>query len=166
MQRVEQSFNNEPIKHEIENTQRIKEPSVTGEFPSFYKRYFALLIDTIFVFVLFYLILSITEYLLGYSVSEQYLYFALIAFIYDALLTSKLCTVGQLLFGFRIRNDASYRKISLTSACIRTTSKWLLGWISIIVIVFNKQRRAVHDIMSGSIALSPKQVDDLRNVSA
>ncbi|WDE10638.1 RDD family protein [Thalassomonas haliotis] len=164
MQRIEPSFDGEPVNLEIDNIEQAKKPILAGNYPSFYKRYFALFFDSIFVVVFFYFILLATEYLLGHSVTEQYLYFVLIAFIYDVFLTSKLCTIGQFVFGFRIRNDVSYEKISLTAACIRTISKWLLGWASFIVIIFSKKRRAIHDIMSESIVLSLKQLVEIQSV--
>jgi hypothetical protein len=80
-----------------------KESIIPKRFPALYQRYFATLIDYIFVFSCAYFI-SIYTPLFNSASAVTFLPIIAALFIYDALLTSKLCTVGQFLFKFRVRN--------------------------------------------------------------
>jgi uncharacterized RDD family membrane protein YckC len=126
---------------------------MTFTYPNFFRRYLALLTDGLLIWVLFYFILQITENLLGFKVSEQYLYFILSAIIYDAFLTAKFCTFGQLIFNFRIRSSKTFERVGLLTSFVRTLVKLVLGSISVIVIIFNRKRLALHDMISTTIAL-------------
>jgi uncharacterized RDD family membrane protein YckC len=123
-------------------------------YPNFFRRYLALLTDGFFILVLYYVVLKSTEYLLNYTISEQYLYLVFWAVIYDTFLTSKFCTLGQFLFSFRIRDSKTLDRVGLLSALVRTLVKLVLGSISVIVIIFNRKRLALHDMISTSIALN------------
>ena len=79
---------------------------------------------------------------------------------YEPLLNSVACTVGQIVMGIRVRRyrDRS-RRINLLQGYFRWLFKFILGWYSFLTLTRTKERRAVHDIVSGSIMLKRKYVD-------
>ncbi|NQZ23619.1 MAG: RDD family protein [Colwellia sp.] len=131
--------------------------SIPKKLPALYQRYFATLIDYMFVFACAY---SVSIYTTVFNEGSAETFIAIIAalFIYDALLTSKLCTVGQLIFGFRVRSHKNLSRIGFALALKRTVIKLVLGIYSLIAILFNRQRRAVHDLITETIAISQKDV--------
>jgi uncharacterized RDD family membrane protein YckC len=146
----------------------IMEPAFDGEFPketkktivpkklpALYQRYFATLIDYVFVFSCAYFISIYTPLFNGDS-AASFLPIIAVLFIYDALFTSKLCTVGQLIFKFRVRNYNGLERIGFLLALKRTVIKLVLGAYSLVAILFNRERRAVHDLITATIAVSPK----------
>jgi uncharacterized RDD family membrane protein YckC len=64
------------------------------------------------------------------------------------------CTLGNYLMKIRVKRFAdNKRKINLLQAYIRFVVKVLLGWISFLTINSNKERRAIHDFVAGSVML-------------
>ena len=146
----------------------IIEPAFDGEFtketkisiipkklPALYQRYFATLIDYVFVFSCAYFI-SIYTPLFNSDSAVSFLPIIAALFIYDALFTSKLCTVGQFIFKFRVRNYNGLDRIGFLLALKRTVIKLVLGAYSLVAILFNRERRAVHDLITATIAVPPK----------
>ena len=81
--------------------------------------------------------------------------FILIFILYDPLLTSTIgATIGHLFLGLRIRrsNDED-RKIIFPIAIVRFILKALLGWISLLTITVIKKKKAIHDLVAGSVVL-------------
>ena len=128
---------------------------IPKKLPALYQRYFATLIDYVFVFSCAYFI-SIYTPLFNNASAVTFLPIIAALFIYDALFTSKLCTVGQFIFKFRIRKYNGLKRIGFLLALQRTVIKLVLGAYSLIAILFNRERRAVHDIFTKTIAVSPK----------
>ena len=64
------------------------------------------------------------------------------------------CTVGNYLKRIRVRKDAdSTKRINIVQAIIRYPIKVALGWISFLTINSNPKRRAIHDLLSGSVMI-------------
>ena len=81
--------------------------------------------------------------------------FILIFILYDPILTSTIgATIGHLFLGLRIRrsNDEN-RKIIFPIAIARFILKALLGWISLLTISVLKKKKAIHDLVAGSVVL-------------
>lgn len=133
-------------------------PIIPKKLPALYQRYFATLIDYVFVFSCGYFI-SIYTPLFNSVSTATFLPIITALFIYDALFTSKLCTVGQLIFNFRIRNYNGLKRIGFLLALKRTVIKLVLGAYSLVAILFNRERRAVHDLFTATIAVSPKDAN-------
>jgi uncharacterized RDD family membrane protein YckC len=79
--------------------------------------------------------------------------------IYEPFCTSKLCTIGQLQFGMRVRRFSTRQKISLPAAYARFIVKWLLGFISFFIIGASENRRTIHDLAAGSIVIDAKETN-------
>jgi len=72
--------------------------------------------------------------------------------LYEPLCTVMGGTIGNRVKGIRVRQHSNeQRKINLAQAFVRYVLKLLLGWISFLTMHNNTQRRAIHDIASGSV---------------
>ena len=81
--------------------------------------------------------------------------FILIFILYDPIFTSTIgATIGHLILGLRIRrsNDEN-RKIIFPIAIVRFLIKAALGWISLLTISILKKKKAIHDLVAGSVVL-------------
>ena len=123
-------------------------------FPTLQKRYLSSLIDGVV------LLFTAVAGTIAYQGENQTLHlvrvFVLICIIvsYEPILTSQLCTVGQRVMGIRVRRYADpTRKMSIARAYLRTSMKVFLGVYSFFAMGFNKQRRAAHDFIAGSVVL-------------
>ena len=83
------------------------------------------------------------------------IFFILIFILYDPLLTSTVgATIGHLILGLRIRrSNYEDRKIIFPIAIVRFILKALLGWISLLTISVLKKKKAIHDLVAGSVVL-------------
>jgi len=90
--------------------------------------------------------------------------FIFVFLLYEPLLISIGCTVGQLLLNIRVRRfkDPTTRLL-FPKALIRFLVKAFLGWLSFITIIFNVNRQAIHDLASGSIMITCKVEDKMLN---
>jgi uncharacterized RDD family membrane protein YckC len=81
------------------------------------------------------------------------LFFGLWA-VYEPLCTTLGATLGNYIKGIRVRqNGATGQRINFFQAFIRYVLKMLLGWISFLTIHTNPQKRAIHDIIAGSVMI-------------
>jgi len=81
--------------------------------------------------------------------------FILVFILYDPILTSTIgATIGHLILGLRIRrsNDED-RKLIFPVAIVRFILKALFGWISLLTITLIKKKKAIHDLVAGSVVL-------------
>lgn len=123
-------------------------------YPTLKQRYVSSLIDG--VVILFIVLLGT----IVYQGDDQRVLDArlviLVAIIlsYEPILTSQLCTIGQLIVGIRVRDHSdTARKISVVRAYLRTVVKVLLGGYSFFAMGFSKERRAVHDFAIKSVVV-------------
>ena len=74
--------------------------------------------------------------------------------IYEPVCTSLGCTLGNYIKNIRVRqyNDTR-KKINIIQAIFRYLFKIGLGWISFLTIHSNSQRRAIHDLVAGSVMI-------------
>ncbi|MFQ5334671.1 MAG: RDD family protein [Flavobacteriales bacterium] len=122
--------------------------------PSVLRRVVALIIDFLVIMLVFVLASIAFERLGEVPVWMRAFVFIFMWYLYDPVLTAYFVTLGQYVAGIRVRkySDGSQR-ISLSMAIVRFIIKSPLGWISFITIPFTEGRRAVHDLLSGSIVL-------------
>ena len=74
--------------------------------------------------------------------------------LYEPLFTALGCTLGNYIKGIRVRkNSNTSQKINILQAMIRYPVKFLLGWVSFLTISSNPQRRAIHDLVAGSVMI-------------
>jgi uncharacterized RDD family membrane protein YckC len=74
--------------------------------------------------------------------------------IYEPVCTSLGATLGNYIKKIRVRDVKSPEKrINIFQAIARYISKIALGWISFLTIHSNKERRAIHDFIAGSVMI-------------
>ena len=123
-------------------------------YPELKDRIQSTFIDTILLVILFFVFASILDKYENVPVWLRVTLFAGIFVIYEPLCMSLGCTAGNYLKGIRVRQHADTRKrINILQAIIRYPIKVLLGWVSFLTIHSNPERRAIHDLASGSVMI-------------
>ncbi len=81
--------------------------------------------------------------------------FVLIVLLYDPIFTSIFGgTIGHMNVGIKVKREKNQMKnIIFPLAIIRFLTKILLGWVSLLTILLNKKRKAIHDYIVGSVVL-------------
>ena len=128
-------------------------------YPELNRRYFCSFIDGMIVFTTAMAVgLALQgERLVGVRIAA----ILLVVFTYEPVLTSRLCTAGQVAMGLRVRRyNALNERISLPAAYLRYMVKLILGFYSFFAMSFNKERRAVHDLVAGSIVVESRARHD------
>jgi uncharacterized RDD family membrane protein YckC len=54
----------------------------------------------------------------------------------------------------------THRRIGVFASFIRYVFKTVLGWLSFLTITANKERRAIHDLISGSVVINIRQYQE------
>lgn len=93
--------------------------------------------------------------------------FVALWFGYEPGCTAFATTLGQRLMGFRVRRvDDPTRRISLPAAWLRYVLKITLGIVSFLTMAFTEQRRAIHDLASGSVVIDVDSLPPSERVAA
>ena len=128
-------------------------------YPQLWRRYLSITIDSIFIILISGLICKLAYGDLRPSDKEGQLralfLFLSICFLYNPLLVRYAFTLGQYFTKIRVRSIEGGR-LHLILAFLRFIIKATLGWISLIVVLFNIKNRAIHDYASGSIVVWEK----------
>lgn len=125
------------------------------QYPSLVKRIQSLFIDLLLILIVFttssLLISSISE--IAISVKAGIFIFCMC--LYEPMLVAFAGgTLGHKAMGIKIKSyNNPAKNISIFSAIGRVLIKASLGWISFITVTFNSEKRAIHDMMSGSVVL-------------
>ena len=79
-----------------------------------------------------------------------------IFFLYDPLTVSLFGgTIGHHLIGLRVkRNNSEEKNINFIFAFARYVVKLVLGWVSLLSVSGSEKKRALHDMISGSVVIS------------
>lgn len=86
--------------------------------------------------------------------------FVTVFVLYDPLCTAFGCTVGNYVMKIRVRQYDDYTKrINFFFALMRYIVKVLLGWLSFLTIHSNVARRAIHDMVGGSVVVNVTEND-------
>ena len=128
-------------------------------YPSLLRRYLATVIDLIVVLFILYLFAHSPLY---HGDNGEAVIWPLFLFVvYEPLCNRYGTTVGQLLMHFRVRTIKGHQRVPLWRGIIRVLTKYLLGIISFIRMPVQKQRRALHDLISGTVALEARSLHGL-----
>ncbi len=74
--------------------------------------------------------------------------------LYEPLCMTFGCTLGNYVVGIRVRRDGDYgRRIHFGQAVLRYLFKLLLGWLSFLTVHANLRKRAMHDMMTGTVMI-------------
>jgi uncharacterized RDD family membrane protein YckC len=119
-------------------------------YPSLLRRYVASLIDVVFLITLVGVVARAPLYK---SPSTSHIYLLAAVLVYEPFLTSWLCTIGQALMRFRVRDFGTGHRIPVWRGYVRFVVKWPLGLISFITLPARADRRAIHDLVASTIVV-------------
>lgn len=123
---------------------------MASDYPPIISRYFASVIDVLVAFLIAFIL---GNYILNPEAEQtaKIIFFITPFLVYEPVFTAYITTVGQLIFGFRVRQFNSNKRLSLIRTFIRFMVKYNLGFISVLTIPAREDRRALHDLASNSI---------------
>ena len=130
---------------------------ITDEFPKLIDRIKAIFIDGI-ILILLMIIATMIFDKLEYNDSEARIIVYILLLLYEPILVSQGGTIGHRVMKLRIRSINDFSKnIVFPLSIVRYVTKALLGWISLLTVTSSKNKRAIHDMASGSVVIYKKQ---------
>ena len=122
-------------------------------YPSLLRRYLATTLDVIVIVLI---LMAYAQSPLSKTSAGSASWPALLFVVYEPVCNRLGTTLGQYVMGFRVRTMKDGRKVPLWRGFLRLFAKYLLGIISFIKMPVHKHRRALHDIISGTIAVEAR----------
>lgn len=124
------------------------------KYPELKLRIQSTFIDTILVVVMMFVFASVLDKFEAVPDWVRIFLFILLFLIYEPLSMTMGCTLGNYLNGIRVRKEEdTSKKINFLQAIVRYPVKICLGWISFLTIHSNPKKRAIHDMVSGSVMI-------------
>jgi uncharacterized RDD family membrane protein YckC len=124
------------------------------KYPELRVRFQSTFMDGILVIVLMYIFAAILEKFQDVPDWVRIALFAGIFIVYEPVSMALGCTLGNYVNKIRVRkNSDSTKRINILQALVRYPVKVGLGWISFLTISSNPKRRAIHDLLSGSVMI-------------
>jgi uncharacterized RDD family membrane protein YckC len=124
------------------------------KYPQLTDRIQSTFIDTILIIILMFVFSNILE---RYEQVPDWIrisFFAFLFLVYEPLCMTIGCTLGNYLKDIRVRKFSDTTKhINIVQALLRYPVKVILGWVSFLTINSNPKRRAIHDLVSGSVMI-------------
>jgi len=155
---LDQNSTPEYIKaEEIAEKKERLDYSKVYELPTIKTRYISILIDGICLLLIALGISALFENSGDVSGFVRGITFVMVLILYEPILVTLGCTIGQLFMNIRVRDFRNpEKKLAFFLVIFRTIIKIILGWLSFITVTFNINRRAIHDLASGSIMIANK----------
>lgn len=129
-----------------------------NDYPGVFDRVKAVVCDSV-VIILFMLVVSYSFSIFEHVPNNtRIIAFTFIFILYDPIFTSAFGgTIGHMVFGIRVkRANNQVKNILFPYAIIRFIVKALLGWISLLTVMGNEKRKALHDYLVGSVVVFNK----------
>lgn len=124
------------------------------QYPTLIDRVQSIFIDLLFIVVLMFVFSAVFDHFGDPPDWLRIVLFFGIWAIYEPLLVAFGCTLGQYAKGLRVKaHHDPERRIFLFASFVRYVLKALLGWLSFLTISMTEERRAIHDLLSGSIVI-------------
>ena len=152
----------EPAVAHVEDTAEPLQSSVPSmpsreidgySFPYLVDRYKAAFIDTILLLIFVTLCVQANE-MMGFQSTWILVVTLFLVLSYEPVLITYSATVGQRLMKIRVRRiDAPTERISLLQAYIRFVLKYAIGGASLLTVLFDREKRAVHDMVVSSVVV-------------
>lgn len=123
------------------------------KYPFMLERIQSILIDSVLIIAC---MILISDILSNFKNVPDWLRAVLLIliFLYEPIMTTIGGTIGNNIKRIRVRkNSDETQSINLFQAIIRYFFKLLLGWLSFITIFSSNKKRAVHDIISGTVMI-------------
>lgn len=123
-------------------------------YPVLTKRIQSVFIDTVFIVGLMFAFSAILSSFENVPDWLRMAAFILIWVVYEPLCISLGGTLGNYLLGLRVRKHNNIDEhINILAALLRYIFKMALGWLSFVTIHSNSKRRAIHDLVAGSVMI-------------
>ena len=128
-------------------------PIVETEYPTLLRRVQSSAINAVVILSAMVIFSQIADQL------ENFPTFLRVAFItaillYEPLCVALGCTIGHYLMKLRVRkNDHETQQIGFLMSVVRYVVKFFLGLISFLTVHSNPRRRAIHDMVAGSVMI-------------
>jgi uncharacterized RDD family membrane protein YckC len=123
-------------------------------YPYLSERIQSTIIDSALILVFFLITSGVLDVI---SKSPDYIRVILffgILFGYEPFCVTFGCTLGNYIKGIRVRRFRdTTKRITFVQAIVRHFFKVLLGWLSFLTINANPKRRAIHDLICGSVMI-------------
>ncbi len=125
------------------------------EYPGLYQRIVAVFVDSIILTIFVIITVDIFSYFETVTSVAKVIAFILIFFLYDPILTSFFAgTIGHKATGIRVKQANNPNKnIYFHIALIRYLIKASLGWISLLTVIGNSKKQAIHDLIVNSVVV-------------
>jgi uncharacterized RDD family membrane protein YckC len=124
------------------------------KYPELGDRIQSTFIDMVLLIILMYVFASILD---GYENVPDWIRIAMFAglfIVYEPVCMTIGATLGNYIKGIRVRRYSdTTKRINIFQAILRYPVKVLLGWISFLTIHSTPKRRAIHDLVSGSVMI-------------
>jgi len=129
-----------------------------GNYPGVFDRVKAIVIDGIVMIVFLFAFSYVFSLFENVSDLVRIVAFVFIFFLYDPLFTSIFGgTIGHMMIGIRVKREKNEQKnILFPLAILRFIVKAFLGIISLLTVLNNEKRKAIHDYLIGSIVVYAK----------
>ena len=125
--------------------------------PTIKTRYISILIDGICLLLIAFGISALFEKNADVSGLVRGITIVIVIIFYEPILVTLGCTIGQFFMNIRVRDFRNpEKKLSFYLVIVRFIIKIILGWLSFLTVTFNMNRRAIHDLASGSIMIANK----------
>jgi uncharacterized RDD family membrane protein YckC len=123
-------------------------------YPPLSDRIQSAFIDTILIVVSMFVFAGILDKLENVPDWIRIVLFAGLFVAYEPLCMTLGFTLGNYVKKIRVRKNAdTTKRINIFQAVIRYPVKLFLGWISFLTINSNPKRRAIHDLVSGTVMI-------------
>ena len=124
------------------------------KYPQLIERIQSTFIDTILIIILMFVFSNILDGFHNVPDWVRIIMFVALFIAYEPFCMTLGSTLGNHFKGIRVRKNSDVAKrINIFQALIRYPVKVLLGWISFLTINSNSKRRAIHDIVAGSVMI-------------
>lgn len=128
--------------------------NIHTRYPLLSERIQSTFIDTVFIVILMFIFASVLDRFENVPDGVRITLFVLVWIVYDPVCTSLGFTLGNYIKGLRVRQHENVdKKINVFQAVLRYLIKIFLGWISFLTINTNKEKRALHDFVAGSVVI-------------
>lgn len=126
------------------------------KYPGIMERIKAMMIDGILLTICLILFSYLYSFFDNVPDTVRMVVFIFLFLLYDPLLTSmRGGTIGHMIMGIRVKKESDETKnILFPFALIRYIVKIFLGWISLLSVLQNEKKRALHDYLVGSVVIN------------
>ena len=124
------------------------------KYPPLTDRIQSTFIDTMLIIILMFVFSNILERYEHVPDWVRIVLFSFLFLVYEPLCMTIGCTLGNYIKNIRVRKFSdTTKKINIIEALLRYPIKVMLGWVSFLTINSNPKRRAIHDLISGSVMI-------------